>query len=69
MLLKPRFDRQVPTCAFTVYQAMLKDPLVQEMMAAVMGGGAEKLSKYLGDPVSFAMLQKLAKAIERANPK
>lgn len=67
MLLQPWFQRHVPICA--AYQALLKDPKIQEMMAAVMDGGTEKMAKYVNDPASFGLLTQLVAAMEKANLK
>lgn len=48
---------------------MLKDPKMQDMMSVVMGGGPEKMKKYLTDPDAILLLQKLSAALARVNPK
>lgn len=48
---------------------MLKDPKLQDMMSAVMGGGPEAMKKYLGDPAALMLLQKLTTAISRVTNK
>jgi hypothetical protein len=39
---------------------MLKDPKMQDMMSAVMGGGPDMMKKYLSDPDAMLLLQKLS---------
>jgi hypothetical protein len=48
---------------------MLKDPKMQDMMSAVMGGGPEKMKKYLSDPDAMLLLQKLSAALNRVDIK
>lgn len=50
-------------------QVMLKDPKMQDMMSAVMGGGPEGMKKYLSDPAALMLLQKLTTAISRVTNK
>lgn len=46
---------------------MLKDPKMQDMMSAVMGGGPEGMKKYLADPDAMLLIGKLSKALGRIN--
>ena len=54
---------------YLLSQVMLKDPKLQDMMSAVMGGGPEAMKKYLGDPAALMLLQKLTTAISRVTNK
>ena len=45
----------------------LRDPKMQEIMKAVMGGGPQAMKKYLTDPDALKMLQALSVAIQSAS--
>lgn len=45
--------------------SFLREPKMQEIMKAVMGGGPDALKKYMSDPDAIRMLDRLSRAIQR----
>lgn len=48
---------------------MLRDPKMQDIMQAVMTGGPDAIKRYLADPDSLMLLERLNAAIARASKK
>eukprot|EP00981_Chlorochromonas_danica_P012821 scaffold5444_cov181-Ochromonas_danica.AAC.2 len=48
---------------------MLRDPKMQDIMQAVMTGGPDAMKRYLADPDSLVLLERLNAAIARASKK
>lgn len=44
---------------------MLKDAKMQDIMKTMMEGGPEAMKKYMSDPDSMLLLDKLSRAIQR----